>query len=102
MYETKLEWVNSLIHSGQYTVSVTSIKHDQQTTKQIIVTSLEDLQSRSINVPPRQQSQMGLTSDEIVCKQVWRKLIKPSGDFASCFTLPTYEILLEKGWIKVS
>ena len=96
------EWTSSRIHSGPYTVSVTSIKHDQQTTKQIVVTSLEDLQSRSIHVPPSQQSQMGLTSDEIVCKRVWKKLIKPGGDFPSCFTLPTYEILLERGWAKVS
>lgn len=101
-YETELEWIDgSLIPSGQYTVSVTSIKNDEQTTKQITVTSIEDLQSRSITVPPRQQSQMGLQLDEVVCKQVWQKLIKPGGEFPACVTLPTYEKLLERGWTRV-
>ena len=102
LYDTELEWVSSLIHSGPYTVSVTSIKHDQQTTKQITVTSIEDLQSHSISIPPRQQFEMGLDSSQIVCKRVWKLVLKPDGDVPACVGLPTYHKLLDRGWEPVS
>ncbi|MCV0409631.1 hypothetical protein [Nitrosopumilus sp.] len=84
--------------SGKYDINAVSIKNDKQTTTQITITSIDDLKTRSIDVPPLQQSQMGLQPDEIVCKQVWKKLIKPGGESPACVTLPTYEKLLERGW----
>ncbi len=84
--------------SGMYSLAVTSIKNDKQEKRSMIIASIEDLQSHSIRIPPRQQSEMGLSADQIVCKRVWKSLLKPSGNIPVCVELPTYHKLLERGW----
>jgi len=95
-------WKTPDISSGVYTVQAVSLKNDQQTTKKITITSLEDLESRSIMISPKQQFEMGLSPDQMVCKQVWKLILKPGGEFPACVKLPTYSKLLERGWMSVN
>ena len=88
--------------SGTYAVEAVSTTNDKQVESQIVITSMDDLKSRSILIPPLQQSKMGLDADQIVCKQVWKSVLKPNGDSPACVKLPTYTKLLERGWAPVT
>lgn len=88
--------------SGIYTIEAVNIINDRQVENQIVITSMDDLKSRSISIPPLQQSKMGIDADQIVCKQVWKSVLKPNGDSPACVKLPTYTKLLERGWEPVT
>ncbi|MCV0367580.1 MAG: hypothetical protein K5798_10020 [Nitrosopumilus sp.] len=96
-FETEFALLNPY-SSGAYTVEAVSITNDRKVENQIVITSMDDLKSRSISIPPLQQSKMGLDADQIVCKQVWKSVLKPNGDSPACVKLPTYAKLLERGW----
>ncbi len=97
-FEIEFTWPNAAPSSGMYKLTAVSIKNNVQDKNQIMITSIEDLQSYGVTIPPRQQSEMGLDADQIVCKRVWKLVLKPGGDVPACVKLPTYHKLLERGW----
>ena len=101
-FETEFTWSEPLSHSVEYTIQAISKKNDNQATYNITIVSMEDLKSRSILIPPKQQFEMGLEPNQIVCKQVWKLILKPGGDVPACVKLPTYAKLLERGWNAIS
>ncbi|WP_179366212.1 hypothetical protein [Nitrosarchaeum sp. AC2] len=100
-FDVEIIWADHA-SSGSYDVHVVSTSNDQQKTKHIMIVSLEDLESRSFLVPPKQQFEMGIPYDQLVCKQVWKPILKPGGEYPACVELPTYHKLLERGWMTVS
>ncbi|MCA9820420.1 MAG: hypothetical protein KC440_06670 [Nitrosarchaeum sp.] len=100
-FETDFTWSESPT-SGTYTVYAVDVKNDNQSTEHLVITNLGALQSRSIDVPPKQQYEMGLDASQIVCKQVWKSVLKPDGAAPACVKLPTYVKLLERGWTNAS
>ncbi len=100
-FETEFAWSESP-STGTYTVEAVSIADDRQVETQITITSMDDLESHSIEISPLQQSKMGLDVDQIVCKRVWKPILKPGGEIPFCVKLPTYTKLLERGWEPVT
>lgn len=100
-FETEFAW-SKPPSTGTYTVEAISIANDRQVETQITITSMDDLESHSIEISPLQQSKMGLDADQIVCKRVWKPILKPDGEIPFCVKLPTYTKLLERGWTSVT
>ena len=100
-FETELEWSDPPSF-GKYIIEAVSITNDKKAEDQITIVNMDALKSRSILIPPLQQSKMGLDADQIICKQVWKSILKPNVEIPACVKLPTYQKLLERGWIPVS
>lgn len=88
----------SSVYAAQYVVKMTGSKHDEMTEKYIVITSLDDLRTRTIDVSPQQQLAMGILPDDIVCHRVWNLVLKPNGNTTVCLEPPTAVKLSERGW----
>jgi hypothetical protein len=96
-FSVSIDW-NEMFPSGSHTIEIVGSKHDEVSTKDIMIVSLDKLHSRSIDVSPKRQLQMGILPEDIVCHQVWKLVLKPDGKTPTCLEPPTASKLEKRGW----
>lgn len=96
-FSTNINWDEQRF-TGSHTIEIVGSKHDEISSKDIMVVSLEQLRSRSIDVSPKRQLEMGVPPSDIVCHQVWKLVLKPDGKTPTCLEPPTALKLEKRGW----
>ncbi len=96
-FNVSVTW-NEMFSSGSHTIEIVGSKHDKISTKDIMVVSLDQLRSRSIDVSPKRQLQMGILPEDITCHQVWQIVLRPDGKTPTCLEPPTALKLEKRGW----
>lgn len=96
-FSASISW-NETFSSGSHTIGIVGSKHGEMSTKDIMLVSLDKLRSHSIDVSPKQQLQMGILPEDIVCRQVWKIVLKPDGKTPTCLEPPTAFELEKRGW----
>lgn len=97
-FSTSINWDTQRFFSGSHIIEIVGSKHDKISEKNIMIVSMEQLRSRSIDVSPKRQMEMGVPPSDIVCHQVWKLVLKPDGKTPTCLEPPTALKLEKRGW----
>lgn len=97
-FSTSIIWNEQRFISGGHIIEIVGSKHDEISTKDIMIVSLDQLHSHSFDVSPKRQLQMGILPEDIVCEMVLHLVFNPSDKSPACVRPDTKQILIERGW----